>query len=93
MASTNFDLTNAVCWLPDRTTEVRKTGATQRKKKRRQRGTDLLLFDLGFPRRTTLTLQRLNPSLEGRAQGTCLVDEFFQPLAIASSCSIVCVVQ
>ena len=37
------------------------------KKKRRQRGTDLLLFDLGFPRRTTLTLQRLNPSLEGRA--------------------------
>ena len=65
MASTNFDLTNAVCWLPDRTTEVRKTGAAQRKKN--QRGTDLLLFDLGFPRRTTLTLQRLNPSLEGRA--------------------------
>jgi hypothetical protein len=55
--------------------------------------TDLLLLDLRFTRRTTLALQGLNPSLESRAESTCLVDEFFQPLSVALCRGIICVVK
>jgi hypothetical protein len=55
--------------------------------------TDLLLLDLRFSPRTTLTLQSLNSSLESRAEGTCLIDKFFQLLSIARRRSIVCVVK
>jgi len=65
--------------------------ATQ--KKMRRRSTDLLLLDLRFPRGSSLALQTLNPSLESCAQGTCVIDEFFQPLCIARCCCIVCVVK
>jgi hypothetical protein len=58
-----------------------------------QRNTDLLLLDLRVTRRATLALQSLNPSLESRAQSTCLVNEFFQPLSIARCRSIVCAVK
>lgn len=57
-----------------------------------QHNTNLLLLDLRFTRRTTLALQRLNPSLESRTESTCLVDEFFQPLSVALCRSIICVV-
>jgi hypothetical protein len=58
-----------------------------------RRSTNLLFPDLRFPRGSTLTLQRLNPSLERCAHGTCLADEFFQPFVVPRSCSIVRVVK
>jgi hypothetical protein len=61
--------------------------------KKMRHGTDLLFLDLRLPPRSTLALQRLNPSLESCAQGTCLANEFFQPLVVSRCCGIVCVVK
>ena len=58
-----------------------------------RRNTNLLFLDLRVSRGSTLALQRLNPSLERCAHGTCLVDEFFQPFVVPRSCSIVRVVK
>lgn len=45
--------------------------------------TDLLLLDLSIPSGPTLTFQCFDPSLESSAEGTCLVNKFFQLLGIA----------
>ena len=89
MASTNFDLTNAVLITG---TEPRRleNDATQENVRR---STNLLFPDLRFPCRSTLALQRLNPSLERCAHGTCLADEFFQPFVVPRCCCIVRVVE
>jgi len=91
MASTNFDLTSAVYLITMPKATRSENDATQ--KKTMQRNTHLLFLDLRFTRRTSLTLQSLDSSLESCAEGTCLADEILQQLSIASCCSIVRVVK
>ena len=62
-------------------------------KKTVQRNTHLLLFYLGFTRRTSLAFQSLNPSFESCAEGTCLADKLFQQLGIARSRGVIRVVK
>jgi hypothetical protein len=90
MASTNFDLTNALYLI---TMPKPQGWKMMPPKKTMQRNTHLLLLDLRFTRRTSLALQSLNPSLESCAEGTCLADKIFQQLSIARCRSIVRVVK
>lgn len=89
MASTNFDLTNALYFI----TMPKATRLKKVPPKIMQRNTYLLFLDLRVTRRTSLALQGLDPSFESCAEGTCLADKIFQQLGIARGCSIVCVVK
>ena len=82
--------------IPPKKSWRSENGATATQKKKVMQGdadTDLLLLYLCFPRSTTLALKRLDPPLESCAEGTCLVDEFFQLLSVACGGSIVHVVE